>query len=245
METLEEFKELYGIYELHNTIALKDENDSVKFNEFCATYKLKPIHVLILYNHKYLSENHLTNLGVGKNTNKLNLNGYTPIILFQTSKYVTCKLSEAFNELKKITKLLQANNYIVIREKIEAVRSSIKQKLNHKDIYHETHIVVNCVNYEHDTIKKLDELNVKANQFNIDSNNLYVPLSFNSKKYEENQVFITLRNYESDLDKTHLILEQIIDDCKDVISDDFRVIKTINETVLYDSNAYVDVQKKI
>ena len=69
-----------------------------------------------------------------------------------------------------------------------------------------------------------------------------MPLSFNIKKYEENQVFITLRNYLIDLEENGLVLEEVIDQSKKWIGEKFKVIKTINETVIYDSNSYVDGQ---
>jgi len=234
---------LRGTFELHNTIALTNQDESFKFIEFCQLNKLKPIQVLILYNEEYLSIDHFENMGVRRNTDKLMFQDYEPVILYQTAKYFVGYLHDAFDELKRITQMLIESDYCVIREKIEAVRSTIDlDKLkDHEECYHETHIVVNCSNYTEQNIHILDKLNKVANQINISLNNLYVPLSFNLKKYEDNQVFITLRNYLIDLKE--IGLEEIIDKTKKRIEEKFKIIKTINETVIYDNNPYIDCQK--
>lgn len=240
MDTL---NELRGTFELHNTVALVNQTDISTFTELCNTNKIKPIHVLILYNEDYMSSDHFEKLGVQENTNKLLFKGYKPVVLYQTSKYFVGLLKDAFNELRKITGLLQENSYHVVREKIEAVRSTIDlNKLKgHNECYHETHIVVDCDKYTDTNIHLLDKLNKIVNQLNLSLNNLYIPLSFNLKKYEENQVFITLRNYLSDLEE--LDINDIILQSKTQIEEKFKIIKTINETVVFDSNYYVDCQK--
>jgi len=237
-------RDLRGTFELHNTIVLNGGDDVSKFIEFCHQNKLKPIQVLILYNENYLSKNHFEKLGVKRNTDKLFYKGYEPVILYQTAKYMVGCAKDALVELIRITELLQKSQYYVIREKIEAVRSTINLEnlKGLKECYHETHIVVDCGDYTESNIHVLDKLNKIVNQFNISLNNLYVPLSFNIKKYEENQVFITLRNYLVDLEENDLVLEEIIDKSKKWIQEKFTVIKTINETVIYDSNSYVDSQ---
>ncbi|ARF11835.1 hypothetical protein Klosneuvirus_2_271 [Klosneuvirus KNV1] len=235
--------DLRGTFELHNTIALTNQDESRDFIEFCQLNKLKPIQVLILYNEEYLSTDHFEHLRVRGNTDKLIFKNYEPVILYQTAKYFVGYLHHAFDELKRITQLLIESDYCVIREKIEAVRSTIDlDKLkDREECYHETHIVVNCSNYTEQNIHILDKLNKIANQNNISINNLYVPLSFNLKKYEDNQVFITLRNYLVDL--KNVGLEEIIDKTKKQIKEKFEIIKTINETVVFDSNSYIDCQK--
>lgn len=163
-----------------------------------------------------------------------------PIILYQTSKYFTGLLKDAFDELKKITELLQENHYKVIRKKIEAPVDLDKLK-GYTECYHKTHIVIDCGDYTESNIHILDSLNKIFNQYNISLNKLYVPLSFNFKKYEDNQVFITLRNYLVDLNDIEI--GDFISESKKRIEEKFKIIKTINETVVYDSNCYVDSQK--
>lgn len=152
---------LKGTFELHNTVALSNHDEIIKFIDFCPQNKLKPIQVLILYNQDYLSIDHFEKLGVKRNTEKLMFKGYEPVILYQTAKYFVGKLSDAFNELKRITDVLKENSYIIIREKIEAVRSTIDlDKLKDcKECYHETHIVVDCGDYTESNIHELDKLN--------------------------------------------------------------------------------------
>ena len=134
---------------MHNTIVLSGGDEVTNFIEFCHQNKLKPIQVLILYNEEYLSQDHFTNLGVKKNTDKLCFKGYKPTILYQTAKYIVGCVKDAIVEVKIITELLQKNQYCVIREKIEAVRSTINLEnlKGLKECYHETHIVVDCGDY--------------------------------------------------------------------------------------------------
>lgn len=228
--------DLKATFELHNTIILGEDGVS-KFEEFCLANKLKPIHVMIMYNNKYKMAEHC-NL----RNNDFKFDGYTPVILYQTSIYFVGILSEALKKLHSITELLTNSGYQVIREKIEALRSTINEdKLRCSDIidfseyYYETHIVVDCEDYNSEVLEELEKFNSIVN---ADLKIEYVPLSINIKKTDKTQIFISSRKYLS----TCTDIKKYVSEYCDMIKKSFNVVKTINETVVYDSNKLVDCQ---
>lgn len=228
------------LYELHNTVSIKQE-EVMRFDDFCRGNGLKPIHVCIFYKNEYMKMNPLDYIKkvcsheTPFESDLYRCPGYTPLILYQTSLYMKGSIAMAMERLKHITKLLTDNGFPVIREKIEAIRSTV---IDEKVDYFETHLIWRIDNIDDETIFKLDELNEKVNV----NKDVYVPLSFNTRK-EAKEVFITLRHCTiSGFTKESII--PLIDKAKELItSAGFEFIKHINESVLYDSNCLIDSMK--
>lgn len=226
-----------GIFELHNTIACRSVEDEERFEDVCQKYKLKPIRVLILYDKRYQSEKNL--LATRYDPKGYILSEWDTRFLLQTSKYVTGDPVCAIDELEKITSLLKHEGFDVIREKVEAVRSSIIIDLPETS-YYETHVVVTTPDCSNGTFQKLRELNDRINYDLLSRHSTFVPLSVNMKKMEMNEVFITLRHYLSDT--SSLELDNLVSIANQTIAKEFPILKTIKETVLYDTNPLVDAQ---
>lgn len=228
---------LKATFELHNTVLIgADEVD--KFEMFCTYNKLKPIHVMIIYNRAYM-------LNDFPETNVLNVptSVYKPVILYQTSLYLPTTFDLAKKKLGSITDELTKAGFKVIREKVEALRSSVDETVLRKDFpdaYYETHIVVDCERYDAQVLAQLEELNSVVN---ADLKGEYVPLSVNIKKTDKTQIFITSRLYVRDTRDVNMVKE-LVDKYVGMIGDKFTVVKTINETVVYDSNVHVDSQTR-
>ena len=106
--------------------------------------------------------------------------------------------------------------------------------------YYETHVVVTVVEFTENTFEQLQKLNDKINSHLLLQHKVFIPLSINMKKMETNQVFITLRHYLSTTSREELDLLVVI--ASNIITKEFPILKTIKETVLYDSNPLVDSQ---
>jgi hypothetical protein len=231
---------LKATFELHNTILINaDEVD--KFETFCADKKLKPIHVMILYNRAYTLNDFPENAGV--DTLDVSSDVYRRVILYQTSMYLPTTFDLAKKKLGSITDDLTKAGFKVIREKIEALRSSVDETVLRKDFpnaYYETRIVVDCERYDAQILARLEELNATIN---VDLVGEYVPLSVNIKKTDKTQIFITSRRYVRDTPDVNSI-KDLVEKYMDMIGKEFAVVKTINETVVYDSNMHVDSQTR-
>src|SRR5271154_3632295 len=140
-----------GVFELHNTIACHNKKDEERFEEICNKYKLKPIKVLILYDRRYKSEKNML-ATKWKRTTDSSFDSFDTRFLLQTSKYIAGDLQRAMEELEQVTKLLTEENFDVIREKIEAVRSTVVMDYLSVECYYETHIVVTVADFVENTL---------------------------------------------------------------------------------------------
>lgn len=225
------------VFELHITIDLLPEKSN-DFINHCSKHGLKPIFVGVSYT-----------------------SGFKRFV--QTSRYISGQYPEALLKLNSDANILTISGFKIIRKKIEAIASTIDDpfeytQLNSDDIsssYYETHIVFGLntqyltdpkqpyvsefkSNSELEEIEKINQEYYRNKAFG--KYRFFVPLSFNLKKSEENQCFLTLRHYSNEFNKVsedeQLIIQKISGDLG------IQHIKTIREFVIYDTNSSVDAE---
>ncbi len=233
-------------FELHNTFLIEPK-DVTKFKDLCKKHALKCLDILVLYNIAYNASANLEMMGRLKNTDDFQNVGYEfePVILYQTSVYLTCEYTEAKNTVLGIRQLFTSNGFIFIREKIEVIRGSVNLlpvTEPSENMYYETHIVINCEKYSVETIRKLDAINKEIGKFNILQHGLYVPMAVNMSKFKDNQITITAKHYLKDVQNQYHV-DKCIEEYKTLITKDFSIVKVIGEIVIFDTNEFLDIQQ--
>lgn len=218
-------------YELHITIDLSADKKDM-FISSCTVNGLKPIFVGVKYS-----------------------SGFARFV--QTSRYISGDLIKASGQLKKDSALLSGLGFIIIREKIEAIACTIDNPMEYVDDdlssgYYETHVVFGLsMAYLSEPytaefrpsveLNILDKINSDYYSDKTYSNyKFYVPLSFNLKRSEENQCFLTLRHYKNAFDKVEADEKMIIAAVTAIPN--VKHVKTIREFVIYDTNCKIDAE---
>lgn len=221
-------------YELHITIDLSADKKDM-FISSCTVNGLKPIFVGVKYS-----------------------SGFARFV--QTSRYISGDLIKASEQLKKDSALLSGLEFAIIREKIEAVACTVDNPMEYvgTDLssgYYETHVVfgLSMAYLSEPTLPYtaefkssvelsiLDKINSDYYSDKIYSNyKFYVPLSFNLKRSEENQCFLTLRHYKNAFDKVDADEKSMITAITAIPN--VKHVKTIREFVIYDTNCKIDAE---
>jgi hypothetical protein len=222
-------------FEIHLTVGPFDpsERETARFTKFCQTHKLKPIYVGVLY----------TRPPAGPGFKRF----------LQTSEYLVGSFASAQNRLQETSNLLEEEGFLVLRRKIETTAASMAEAMpilplseDKTQWYYETHIVLkldeeylspgptgDLVFKPLEKMKKVIALNHECNA-NLKNHHLYIPLSFNMK-YKQ-QCFITVRSYGCPRAEA----DAYVSSCLQKIEQNFEIIKTIREAVVYDDNARID-----
>lgn len=196
-------------YEIHVTVNAA-RSDLARFREACQHANVKPIFL------------------------DLHVAGQGPIKDLMTSSVFMGNNREAYEEMKRISKVLRDYDFEVVREKIETIpwhpaAPSLKheQREMPPDCYFECHLAVLC------TADREDSLDMIASGFYAHkSKNVF-------KRYDDGTytVMLTLRTYTSTYESFNDEVEKLQ---RYLESQDFGVAKTIIEFSIYDTRVSHD-----
>ena len=228
------------IFELHITVDINNTARLETFIKHCSEHRLKPILVGVIYSK-----------------------GFERFV--QTSRYVTGTYDGAYQKLMLDADTLSSSGFQIKRRKIEAVVSTLDNLQDYvKPVnvekalsqgYYETHIVLSLTEpYLTQTVNSFTDesqlINTSELQKIGDYNTrwyhgkpYWVPLSFNLKKADLSQCFITLRHYSDSFERRDSDEQQVINDITTGIPT-VKFLKVIREFVCFDDNPSVDAEFK-